>query len=272
MAKKTKSVRDTAPADRICNLVPSVGTESDWQLEDAVSAGALGAPVTLPREVDLRQNWWDVGDQEATGSCVGWATGEGVMRYVLVAAGKLDPDQHVSARYVWMGSKETDDFTTRPETFIEASGTSLKAAVSLCVKFGVVTTDVLPFRLNTTLYGGAESTFWATAAQRRASAYYNVGKNLDAWKAALAGGSPVLVGLSVDATWDAATNTAGELKDFQPATTRGGHAVCAVGHRRDGAIIIRNSWGTGWGDKGFAYASPEYISEGFFPEAYAVTM
>ena len=48
--------------------------------------------------------------------------------------------------------------------------------------------------------------------------------------------------------------------------------MCAVGYRSDGAIILRNSWGTSWGDDGFGYASPEYIADGFFPEAYIVSL
>jgi len=272
MAAKRKAKKTSNPeAERICNLVPSTGTETDWKFEDALAVGALQAGQR-PDEMDLRAEWWDVGDQGSTGSCVGWATAEGLMRYQLTQAGKIGRDQHLSPRYVWMGSKETDEFTTRPETFIEASGTSLKAAVALCVKLGIVTEDVLPFRLKTTLYGGNENQFWAAAAQRRAAAYYNVGRNLEIWKTSIAASNPVLVGLQVDATWDNAAATGGELKAFQPGTVRGGHAVCAVGYRQDGFIILRNSWGTGWGDKGFGYASPDYVADAFFPEAYTVSL
>jgi C1A family cysteine protease len=269
--RKSSTSREMPAKDRICNLVPSTGTGTDWSLEDAVQVGALDA-VALPRAVDLRESWWDIGDQGATGSCVGWATGDGLMRYGLVKAHRLRTDEHVSPRYVWMGSKETDEFTSRPETFIEESGTSLKAAVDLCKKFGVVTTDLLPFELNTTLYAGSENAFWAAAAQRRATSYFNLHRDLAQWKSALAAGNPILVGLNVDATWDKATKTNGELDTFQPQTVRGGHAVCAVGYRADGRIILRNSWSTAWGDQGFGYASPEYIAGAFFPESYMVTI
>ena len=32
------------------------------------------------------------------------------------------------------------------------------------------------------------------------------------------------------------------------------------------------AWGTGWGDKGFAYASEAYINAGFFNESYGVSL
>ena len=55
------------------------------------------------------------------------------------------------------------------------------------------------------------------------------------------------------------TDTKGKLDVYQPETARGGHAIALVGYTPD-RFIVRNSWGTGWGDKGFAYASLEYAS------------
>ncbi len=260
-----------AVGERICNLVPSRGITTDWTLGDAMAVGALTA-VPLPSSVDLRAPWWEVGDQGGTGSCVGWATGDGLMRFHLVKAGLMRKDQHISPRYVWMGSKETDEFTTRPESFIERSGTSLKAAVDLCRKHGVVTTDLLPFALEDSLYAGPENAFWAAAAQLRATSYFNIGLDIERWKVAVAQDQPVLCGLVVDRTWRDATETGGELDEFDVGSAGGGHAVCAVGYRSDGRIILRNSWGTSWGDQGFAYASPEYLQAAFFPEAYVVTV
>ena len=39
----------------ICNVIPSKGTENDWQLADSLAAGSIGAvPRALPTAVDLR--------------------------------------------------------------------------------------------------------------------------------------------------------------------------------------------------------------------------
>ena len=257
---------------RICNLVPSKNTEQDWKYEIAVRATAVRALAAPPPSKDLRATWWKIGDQESTGSCVGWASTDGVMRYHLVKAGKLGQTELLAPRYTWMASKETDQFVTRPETFIEEAGTSLKAAMDVCRKYGVVPESMLPFHIANTMYPGSEDTFFATAAQRRASAYFNLGKNFTQWRNWLASHGPLLVGLSVDQTWDNATATKGLLDVFKPKTVRGGHAVCLVGYRNDGRFIVRNSWGTGWGDKGFGYASEAYITAAFFNESYGVTM
>ncbi len=257
---------------RICNLVPSKGVEKDWKFEDALASGALGAVAAPPASVDLRQSWWAVGDQGQTGSCVGWATAEGVVRYHMVKEKKLKKTEQLSPRYVWMSSKETDEFVQRPESFVEEAGTSLKAAMDVCRKFGVATMGMLPFHITTLMYTGTENALYAAAAQRKISAYFNLAKNLNQWKAWLAAHGPILAGLSVDQTWDNATATHGNLDTFYPNTVRGGHAIAIVGYTATGRFIVRNSWGTSWGDNGFAYASSAYINSGFFGESYGVTV
>lgn len=268
------SLSTTRPeSQRVCNLLPSRGTEKDWGMEQALAAGAITASkAALPASVDLRTPWWNIGDQEATGSCVGWASTDGVARYHFVKSDRLASTARLSPRYTWMASKETDTFTTRPETFIEGAGTSLKAAMDILRKFGAVPETLLPFHIASSMYSGSEATFYATAATRKIAAYFNLLKNTANWRSWLFNHGPIMLGLSVDATWDHATATQGLLDTFQPATVRGGHAVTAVGYRNDGRIIIRNSWGTGWGDKGYAYASEAYIAAAFFNESYGVTL
>jgi hypothetical protein len=229
-------------------------------------------PATLPPSVDLRAAWWDIGDQQNTGSCVGWGSTDGVARYHFVKAGRLAQNAKLSPRATWMASKETDQFTTRPETFIEEAGTSLKAAADILRKFGAAPEVLLPFHLTTFMYQGSENTFFATLASRRIAAYFNLHKNLANWRLWLVTHGPILVGLNVDATWDNATATHGKLDTFQPATVRGGHAPCVVGYTSDHRFIVRNSWGTSWGDHGFAYASEAYINAAFFSESYGVTL
>ncbi|WP_431954444.1 C1 family peptidase [Nocardia lijiangensis] len=264
---------EPVPAEaRICNLVPSRDTDRDWTFADAVAVGALGAVGALPSSVDLRRDWWTIGDQENTGSCVGWATGDGLMRYHLVTATKLNSDRRISPRFVWMASKETDAHSQRPETFIEGAGTELKAAVEVCKKYGAVEESWLPFHIQTKMYHGQENTFWAHAATLRIASYFNVAKNLKQWRTVLADGRPILAGFMVDDTWDSATDNGGFLEEFAAGTERGGHAVAIVGYLSSGHFVIRNSWGTAWGDKGFAYASPNYIRDAFFPEAYVVSL
>ena len=260
--------------ERICNLVPTPeeSTKTDWRFADAIEAGVLGASVALPASLDLRKPWWDIGDQGNTGSCVGWGSTDGVARYMFVTAGRLPQSTKLSPRFTWMACKETDDFTTRPETMIEGAGTTLKAAADILRKYGTVPETLLPFKISTAMYTGSENTFYATAATRKVASYFNLQRNLANWRSWLA-----QTGQSSSASTSTRHGTtrlrrSGKLDTFRPDTVRGGHAVAVVGYTSDKRFIIRNSWGTGWGDKGFAYASEAYISAGFYDESYGVTL
>ena len=279
MAKKRQRSDRPAPRrstvevwERILNVEPSKGTETDWKFQDSVEGGGLRALAAPPPSVDLRKPWWAINDQEDTGSCVGWATADGVVRYHIVKANKLAKNQLLSPRFVWMASKETDEYTTRADTFLEAAGTSLKAAMDVVRKFGAVPEALLPFHIGTKMHVGPENAFYAEAAQRKIAAYYNLQRNLTQWKTWLGTNGPILAALSVDQTWQNATATGGNIDTFMPNTVRGGHAIAIVGYLASGRFIVRNSWGTGWGDGGFGYVTPAYIAAAFFDESYGVTL
>ena len=121
MAKRktalTKSSSVRPETHRICNLVPSRNTENDWSPELVLAAGGIAAPPAAPpASVELRAAWWEIGNQETTGSCVGWSSTDGLARYHFVKAGRLAQNAKLSPRFTWMASKETDEFTNTPET------------------------------------------------------------------------------------------------------------------------------------------------------------
>lgn len=263
MAKRAKASKVV----RILNCIPSREVERDWTLSNADDAGALAAPAALPPSRDLREDaWWKIADQGQTGSCVGWAAADSVIRWHFVKAGKLAKEKLLSVRYLWMASKESDEFNSRPSTFLEAAGTSLKAALDIVRKFGIVDDSVLPFGKGT-LYAGEPGTFYAVASSLKISSYYNLGRDTTAWKKWLSGNGPILTRLDVDSTWMGCGSN-GVLDVYRPETASGGHAVALVGYTKD-SFIVRNSWGTGWGSKGYAFATIPYANQAF-TEAYGV--
>jgi C1A family cysteine protease len=266
--RRRRAARPRQPK-RILNCKPSPKTEDDWTFDHAEEADVVAAAPAIPASKDLRADWWKINDQGATGSCVGWATADSVLRWHFVKVGRLAQADLLSPRFVWMASKETDQFISRPTTFIESDGTSLKSALDIARKFGVVRDATLPFASGK-LYGGKWQTFYATAALRKILAYFNLDRNLTNWRSWLATKGPILTRLDVDATWDDATVNGGNLDEYKPETARGGHAVAIVGYKPD-RFIVRNSWGTGWGDRGFAYASLSYAQEAF-TEAYGIEL
>ena len=260
---------------RVLNVVPSPKTERDWRFEHADRAGLVAAGPTIPPSKDLRATWWKIGDQGSSGSCVGWATADSVLRWHFVKANRIaktDADR-LSVRFIWMASKETDQFATPPTTFIETGGTSLKAALDVARKYGAVREKVLPFQ-GGALFPGEEETFYATASEFKIASYFNLTlgdqDNGDGWRRWLATNGPIMTRFDVDRTWENASDTKGLLDAYKPKTKRGGHAVAIVGYTRD-RFIVRNSWGTGWGDRGFGYASLAYAQDAF-TEAYGVRL
>jgi hypothetical protein len=267
--KEMEMARARRQPKRILNCTPSRERDEDWRIDTAADAGVIAAAPRIPPKKDLRQTWWRINDQGTTGSCVGWGSADGVLRWHFVKANRIATNELLSPRFQWMAAKETDAFNTRPTTFVEAEGTSLKAALDVARKFGTVRDSVLPFATGL-LYPGNANTFYAIAAQLKISMYFNLGHELANWRLWLATKGPILTRLDVDSTWDRATTTKGKLDVYRPQTKHGGHCVALVGYTPE-TFIVRNSWGTSWGDKGFAYASLAYAQDAF-TEAYGVEL
>ncbi|NQT13014.1 MAG: C1 family peptidase, partial [Planctomycetes bacterium] len=256
-AKKSKSRETKSLSTRkfVLNCIPSARPEDDWTFEDAIDAGIVDRAARTPAAKDLRATWWKIDDQGRTGACVGFATAYGVLRWHYVTAGRLKKTEQPSARFIWMANKETDEITSYPTTFIEKAGTQTKLALNVARKYGCVVDSELP--MSGKLSMRSRAAFYAKASPFRISSYHNLGRNLAQRRSWIANQGPILTRLGVDRTWDRATATGGHLAQYLPNTVRGGHAVCLVGYTKQ-YFIVRNSWDTGWGHRGFAYASNAY--------------
>ena len=253
---------------RILNCIPSHGIEKNWNMAHAVAAGIVAPQI--PSSIDLRDDsWWPIGDQGQTGSCVGWACADSLLKWHFVKNQLITKNDFPSVRFIWMAAKETDDDTAFATTFIESAGTSLKTALDVARNYGSVLEADLPF--NGALSPLSQEAFYTLAALKKIKSYIDLttpGDKLNNIRQWIANNGPVMVRLEIDSTWDN-VGVDGKLDVYNAINTRGGHAVCLVGYTPD-YFIVRNSWGTIlWGDKGYGYASNDYTIAAF-TEAYGI--
>jgi C1A family cysteine protease len=82
-------------------------------------------------------------------------------------------------------------------------------------------------------------------------------------KNALAQGYPFVVGITIYESFESdavAQNGMVPMPDVNTEQVLGGHAVCCVGYNDVKKVwIMRNSWGTNWGDSGYFYLPYQYL-------------
>jgi C1A family cysteine protease len=266
-------------AGRVLNIGPSPARGDDHTPEAAERCGHLRA-VDPPERIDLRADWYTVGDQGKTGSCVGWALADSVMWRQLVAAGRLAPEQRLSPRFMWMAAKEMRAKLTevkgepawRPSTFLEQGFTDVKSALDVARLYGAALEQELPF--DDGLFEGPIDAFYESAAQRKVTHYYRLDpddEDRDAWllhwRRWIAQNGPVLVALIVD---DNFIDGAQVLDAYRPDSSSFNHAVALAGYTPNG-FLVRCSWGEGWGQDGYAVATDSYLKQATL-ESYGVVV
>ena len=102
--------------------------------------------------------------------------------------------------------------------------------------------------------------------------YDAIPKDPDTIAAFLATGADVWGSMDIGTTW---LHPGGEnIADWTVLNVDGGHAIVFAGYRHVGGqrqFLVHNSWGTTWGDHGYAYVSDAMV-KGFLKTAYKVVV
>jgi hypothetical protein len=209
----------------------------------------------LAPSVDLSADFPAVGDQGQQGSCVAWAVGYGFKSF----------QEHEERSW----SYATKEHLFSPAFIFNhfkkgkcGGGVYVSDAFELVSAQGIAPLSLMP-------YSESDCSEVPSAAAKAAAKEFSVHsvkrvpKDIVEIKGLLATRSPIVVGLSIDSSFD---YLKGQQVWYGPKSgaATGGHAMVIVGYDdARQAVRLYNSWGKSWGDNGLGWVSyPALIGYG----------
>lgn len=218
----------------------------------------LPPPGSTPTHLDLRRKGWKMKNQYQSGACVGFATA-GVMDWHM--------DEELSANHVWMNSKELDSYKHIPTTSLTTAGTYIKDALSSALKFGCLTNKQMRMGRFCNL---SQAEYVKESGKNKIRSYTNVGRSEKKIKSWLFKHGPLVTHLTPDPQFMSFNTKRLAGYRLQPPMSPG-HAIIICGYTPNG-YIIKNSWGTRWGRRGYGYMDIKTYANLALKSCYGITV
>jgi len=226
---------------------PGLGDPRDFYFK-------VSAPVPLPKSIDLRPQCPPVYNQGSLGSCTANAIGA-AYEFGLMKENKK----------VWTPSRLFLYYNERviENTVNHDSGAQLRDGLKSLNKDGICDERLWKYKI--CKYRKKPSSKAYGAAKPNVIELYEKipDGSLALMKQCLAKKTPFVFGFSVYESFEGEDIArTGIMPEWNPnESLMGGHAVIAVGYDDEKQqMIVRNSWGSDWGDKGYFYMPYSYIS------------
>lgn len=238
----------TEIVDRIDNRVKFL-TDVLTAAASKSAAGATAPPAApatpldkLPASVDY-SSLVRIEDMGQEGSSVGQALATALE----VKLAKMNIDKQISARFIYYAARKIEGTTSSD------SGAQIPDGFSVMLKEGAIEESVWPYVAGK--FGESPPPAVAKAERIRIAAYRKV-RNLADIKRALVDNPPLVAGITVFSELQGAEAAKTGIVPVPTKTSQilGGHAIVIVGYDDKTQLLkFANSWGAGWGDKGFGY-------------------
>jgi C1A family cysteine protease len=207
-------------------------------------------PYTLSKAtqssvVDLRPFCSTIENQGNLGSCTGQAIAGAIELLHKRASRTLD----VSRLFIYYYERQYIG------TVNYDSGAYIRDGIKVCYTYGAPVESLWPYNINK-FRTVPPSTAIKDAAKRKVTSYQRVA-DFNGVIDAVASGHPVVVGFTVYSSFESNSVAKTGVMPY-PNTSKervlGGHAVLIVGYNKNrNVFIVRNSWGSGWGEGGYFY-------------------
>ncbi len=208
---------------------------------------------TVPAKADLRQYFTPVKNQGGLGACTAFSL-VSIFEYILHKNQQKVYDLSESFAYY--------NVRRRTNTLGQDNGSSLYDMIMTLGTEGLCSEELCPYTEEVAMPEPSVEAY-NDAQQRKVIKALNVSKDLKAIKSAVSQGYPVAISLRI---FDSFLPVSGFIP--RPSSQEieenqyGNHAMVVCGYSDEEKIfVVRNSWGTNFGDQGYCYIPYSYFED-----------